>query len=199
MLKYPFNKILDISNNGGRVWLLMMGHYTPDAIVDIPNAISSAAHRYGVHMQKGYTATMLYLGPDKIPMTWAAMLPTGNIMKVLNVANGCNSEHLTPPAAFYINIMEKLQFAMQNGMKPDVAARHYWQRACVEAPGMPEIVRFFRCYAEFFEDVQTLHAMLKEQQMIPKGIKKKYKPFDINQVSPYREYEEYGLNPHDFD
>ena len=54
MLKYPFNKILDISDTGDWVWLVMMGHYIPDAIVDIPNAISYAAHRRGIQMQKGY-------------------------------------------------------------------------------------------------------------------------------------------------
>ena len=77
MLKDPFNKILDISNSGDWEWLLMTGNYIPDAIVDTPNAISPVAHRCGVQMQKGYAATMPCPGPDKIPMTWVAILPTG--------------------------------------------------------------------------------------------------------------------------
>ena len=192
MLKHPFNKVMSISEDGREVWVLMMGHYTPDAIAALPEAIDSAAQSIGMTLPEDYRTNLLYTGPDEVPIQWFAVLTSGNLARVFNVTDGRNSHWMVPSAYMYIEIMEDAQNLLQAGMKEDEATFICWKNIYAISQETPQIADFVRCFQEFKRDIVSLHLMLKEEKMIPPKPKRRKKK------APYDPYEELGLDPKNF-
>jgi len=173
MLKHAFSKLMFVTQDRKGVTVLLMGHYTPDAIVAMDKTTHFQARSMGIKLEKNCVMILLYLGPDDIPTGMPAVLPSGIIAEVINVFRGGGDDFLGPGARTYIYYMEKLQEALQNGMLRDKAAYHFWMQIWAASHEFPAICNFVRCPEEFKRDVYALRAMLTEQKMIPNSSRRK--------------------------
>lgn len=176
MLKHPYSKIMYVTDDRTSVVVLLMGHYTPDAIVAMDETTHTQARSMGIKLPSGCRMTILYLGADSVATGLPAILPSGIVAQVINVFRGGADDILGPAARTYIHLMEKLQVALQSGMLRDKAAYHFWMQIWAASHEFPAICNFVRCPEEFKRDVYALRAMLSEQKLLPCSSRRKKKP-----------------------